>query len=124
MIKRVYYVTNLFGRWRMFTGLAYAMGPSPQGAQGQGGGLLSFLPLILIFVIFYFLLIRPQQKRAKEHKQMIDSVKRGDKVILSGGEYGVIEEVKANTVVVKIAENVRVRYGKGYIAAVREQDED
>jgi preprotein translocase subunit YajC len=108
----------------MFTDLAYAMGPNPQGAQGQGGGLLGFLPLILIFVIFYFLLIRPQQKRAKEHKQMIDNVKRGDKVILSGGEYGVVEEVKANTVIVKIAENVKVKYGKGYIASVRQQDED
>jgi preprotein translocase subunit YajC len=108
----------------MFTDLAYAMGPNPQGAQGQGGGLLSFLPLILIFVIFYFLLIRPQQKRAKDHKQMIDNVKKGDKVILSGGEYGVVEEVKTNTVVVKIAENVKVKYGKGYIAAIRERDED
>jgi preprotein translocase subunit YajC len=108
----------------MFTDLAYAMGPNPQGAQGQGGGLLGFLPLILIFVIFYFLLIRPQQKRAKEHKQMIDNVKRGDKVILSWGEYGVVEEVKANTVIVKIAENVKVKYGKGYIASVRQQDED
>ncbi len=108
----------------MFTDLAYAMGPNPQGAQGQGGGLLSFLPLIFIFVIFYFLLIRPQQKRAKEHRQMLDNVKKGDKVILSGGEYGVVEEVKQNTVVVKIAENVKVKYGKGYIAAIREQDED
>ncbi len=107
----------------MFTGLAYAMAPG-QGAQGQGGGLLSFLPLILIFVIFYFLLIRPQQKRAKEHKQMIDNVKKGDKVILSGGEYGVVEEVKKNTVVVKIAENVKVKYGKSFITAVREQDEE
>jgi preprotein translocase subunit YajC len=108
----------------MFTDLAYAMGPGPQGAQGQGGGLISFLPLILIFVIFYFLLIRPQQKRAKEHKQMIDNVKKGDKVILSGGEWGVVEEVKTNTVVVKIAENVKVKYGKSYIAAIRQQDED
>ncbi len=106
----------------MFAGIAYAMGPNPQG--GQGGGLISFLPLILIFVIFYFLLIRPQQKRAKEHKQMLDNLKKGDKVITSGGEYGVIEDVRPSTVLVKIAENVRVKIGKGYIVSVRQSDED
>lgn len=108
----------------MLTGLAYAMGPNPQGGQGQGGGLLGFLPLILIFVIFYFLLIRPQQKRAKEHKTMLESLKKGDKVIISGGEYGVVEEVKTNTVIVKIAENVRVKYGKAFVTAVRESEEE
>jgi len=109
----------------MFTDIAFAMGPAQQGGQGQGGGLMGLLPLVLVFVIFYFLLIRPQQKRAKEHKQMLDNVKKGDKVILNGGEYGVVEEVRTNTVVVKIAENVKVRYGKGYIAALRgESDED
>ncbi len=108
----------------MFTGLAYAMGAGPQGSQGQGGGLMSFLPLILIFVIFYFLLIRPQQKRAKEHKSMLDNLKKGDKVILSGGEYGIIEDVRPNTVTVKIGENVKVKYGKAYIATVRQTEED
>jgi len=108
----------------MFTELAYAMGPAQQGGQGQGGGLMGFLPLILIFVIFYFLLIRPQQKKAKEHKKMLDEIKKGDKVITSGGEYGVIEEVRPNTVTIKIAENVRVKYGKGYIAAVRQTEDD
>jgi preprotein translocase subunit YajC len=108
----------------MLTGMAYAMGPSPQAGQGQGGGLIGFLPLILIFVIFYFMLIRPQQKRAKEHKVMLENLKKGDKVITSGGEYGVIEEVKTNTVIVKISENVKVKYGKAYIAAVRTEEEE
>jgi preprotein translocase subunit YajC len=108
----------------MLTGLAYAMGANPQGAQGPGGGLLGFAPLVIIFVIFYFLLIRPQQKRAKEQKAMIDNLKKGDKVIVSGGEYGVIEEVKDATVIVKIAENVKVKYGKAYIVALRQADED
>ena len=108
----------------MLTGLAYAMGPNTQAGQGQGGGLIGFLPLILIFVIFYFMLIRPQQKRAKEHKAMLENLKKGDKVITSGGEYGVVEEVKTNTVILKISENVKVKYGKSYIAAVRTEEEE
>ena len=108
----------------MMTGLAYAMGASPQAGQGQGGGLMGFLPLVIIFVIFYFLLIRPQQKKAKEQKAMLDNLKKGDKVIISGGEYGVLEEVKDNTVVVKIAENVKVKYGKGYVVALRQSEDE
>ena len=108
--------------------MAYAMGPTPQGGGGQGGagGLLgSLLPLVLIFVIFYFLLIRPQQKRANEHKNMLDNLKKGDKIITSGGIYGVIEAVGANTVTIKIGENVRVKLGKAYVAALRAaSDED
>ncbi len=106
---------------------AYAMGPAPQGGQpgGAQGMIASLLPLILIFVVFYFLLIRPQQKKAKEHKQMLDNVKKGDKVIPGGGIYGVVESVGNNTVILKIAENVKVKFGKGYIAAVRAaSDED
>jgi preprotein translocase subunit YajC len=100
---------------------AYAMGPAPQGA-GQAGGmqaLMQFLPLVLIFVIFYFLLIRPQQKKAKEVKKMLDELKKGDKVITAGGLYGVIESVETNTVVVKIAENVKVKLNRNSIATVR-----
>ena len=107
--------------------IAYAMGPTPQGGSGQGaGGILgSLLPLILIFVVFYFLLIRPQQKRAKEHKVMIENLKKGDKVVTSGGVYGIIENVGTNTVTMKIAENTRVKFGKAYIASVRAtSDED
>jgi len=109
----------------MFSEIAWAMAPGGQdaGAQG-GGGLMSFLPLILIFVIFYFLLIRPQQKKAKEHRQMLENIKKGDKVITTGGIYAVVEAVGANTITLKIAENVRVKLGKGYIAAVRPASEE
>lgn len=110
-----------------FMDIAYAMGPSPQGGgQGGAGGLLgSLVPLVLIFVIFYFLLIRPQQKKAKEHKNMINNLKKGDKIITSGGLYGVIESVGTNTVTIKAGENVKMKLGKAYVAALRaSSDED
>lgn len=106
--------------------IAWAMGPSSQGAQPGGAEALfmNFLPLIIIFAIFYFLLIRPQQKRAREHKQMLESLKKGDKVITSGGIYGVVEQVGRDTVVLKIAENVKIKIGKPYIAGLRGSAEE
>lgn len=108
---------------------AYAMGPAQQQGAAQPGGvqgmLASMLPLVLIFVVFYFLLIRPQQKKAKEHKQMLDNIKRGDKVTTQGGIYGVVESVTDNTVTLKIAENVKVKFGKWAVSALRSSaDED
>jgi|TARA_B110000240_G_C13310042_1_gene372385 preprotein translocase subunit YajC len=79
----------------------------------EGSGIGQFIPLILIFVIFYFFLIRPQQKKVKEHKSMIESIKRGDKVITSGGITGIVERVIDNDKIeVEIAENVKVEIVK------------
>ncbi len=79
----------------------------------SGSGIGQFIPLILIFVIFYFFLIRPQQKKAKEHKLMVENLKRGDKVITSGGIVGSIERVIDNDKVeVLISENVKVEVVK------------
>jgi len=75
----------------------------------SGSGIGQFIPLVLIFVIFYFFLIRPQQKKVKEHKLMVENLKRGDKVITSGGIVGSIERVIDNDKVeVSISENVKV----------------
>ena len=72
-------------------------------------GIAQFIPLILIFVIFYFLLIRPQQKKAKEHKKMVEELKRGDRVITSGGIIGTVERIIDNEKIeVEIAENIKV----------------
>ena len=72
-------------------------------------GIGQFIPLILIFVIFYFFLIRPQQKKVKEHKLMVESLKRGDKVVTSGGIVGTVERIIDNEIVeVLISENVKV----------------
>jgi preprotein translocase subunit YajC len=75
----------------------------------SGSGIGQFIPLILIFVIFYFFLIRPQQKKAKEHKQMVENLKRGDKVVTSGGIIGTVERIIDNDKVeVLISDNVKV----------------
>ena len=79
----------------------------------EGSGIGQFIPLILIFVIFYFFLIRPQQKKHKEHKLMVEGLKRGDKVITSGGITGTIERIIDNDKVeVEISENVKVEIVK------------
>ena len=75
----------------------------------EGSGIGQFIPLILIFVIFYFFLIRPQQKKVKEHKAMVENLKRGDKVVTSGGIVGSVERIIDNEKVeVKISDNVNV----------------
>jgi preprotein translocase subunit YajC len=95
---------------------------TPAYAQGLGGGdaFTSFLPIILIFVIFYFLLIRPQQKKMKNHRAMLGQVKRGDRVLTGGGIIGTITKVKdeSDEVTVEIADGVRVDILRGTITDV------
>ena len=79
----------------------------------SNSGIGQFIPLILIFVIFYFFLIRPQQKKVKEHKVMVANLKRGDKVVTSGGIVGTVERVMENDKAeIQISENVKVEIGK------------
>ncbi len=97
--------------------LVYAM--ANPGGGGGGGGFAAFLPFILIFFVFYLLLIRPQQKKQRQHRQMLDSLRKGDKVVTSGGLHGVVVGIndKKNIVVLKVAENVKVEVLKSAIAA-------
>lgn len=89
---------------------------------GAGGSdfLVSMLPLILIFVVFYFLLIRPQQQKMKAHKAMISAVKRGDKILTAGGIYGTVSKVEEadDAVMVEIAKDVRVRVARSTISDI------
>jgi len=98
--------------------IAYAMGQG--GAPGAGGasGLLSspLLPIILMLAIMWFLMIRPQQKKQKEHREMLNNLKKGDTVVTSGGIYGRITGVAENFLTLEIADKVRVKVGRGYIA--------
>jgi len=83
---------------------------------------MSFLPIILIFVIFYFLLIRPQQKRAKDHRTLLSNLKLGDQVLTSGGIYGRVTGLRDDVVTVEISDKVRVKINRGNIASVVRQD--
>lgn len=86
---------------------------------GAGSAFASFIPLILIFAIMYFLLIRPQQKKMKEHKAMVEALRRGDQVVTQGGIVGKVTKVQEdNMVEVEIAEGVKVKVIKGTIAQV------
>ncbi|MDJ0855660.1 MAG: preprotein translocase subunit YajC [Desulfobacterales bacterium] len=100
------------------TGIAYAMGQGG-GAAGQGaGGFGGLIPIILMFVIFYFLLIRPQQKRNKEHQHMIGNLKKGDRIITNGGIYGRITGLDESTLTVEIADRVRVKVVRANVAGL------
>ncbi len=95
-----------------FIASAYAQDAAPQS------GLLSFLPLIVIFIVFYFLLIRPQTKRAKEHRQLVEKLATGDEVVTNGGLLGRITHVSDSFVTVELADNVKVKLQKHAVASV------
>ena len=97
----------------MFDQIAYAMSPGQGGQQGFG----MFLPLILLFGIFYFLMIRPQQKRAKEHKALLANLRKGDQVITAGGMYGRITGITDTVVTIEIAEKIRVKVARNQISS-------
>ena len=104
----------------MFATPAYAQ------AAGAGGSaaFMQFVPLILIFAIMYFLLIRPQQKKMKEHRAMVEALRRGDQVVTQGGLIGKVSKVKDdNEIEVELAEGVRVRVVRGTIAQVLSKTE-
>ncbi len=94
----------------------YAAAGAP-GAPEGGGTITSFvLPMVFMVVIFYFLLIRPQQKKAKEHKALLDNLKRGDRIITSGGIIGNIIDIDDQIVTLEVADKVRIDLGRPYIA--------
>jgi preprotein translocase subunit YajC len=107
----------------MFISQAYAQGTGGGGLGGLGG-LEQILPLVLIFVVFYFLLIRPQQKKMREHRDMLGSVKRGDRVVTGGGIIGLVTKVVGDSELqVEIADGVRVRVAKSTISNILARNE-
>lgn len=99
---------------------AFSMAP-PQGGQGGGGSMISSLIMFAaVILIFYFLMIRPQQKRQKEHQNMLNTLKKGDKIITNAGIHGTIKEIDGNVFTVQIADNVQVNFEKSAIVGTAE----
>jgi len=97
---------------------AYAMGQGGLLGGEGAGGFSAFVPLILMFVIFYFLLIRPQQKKTKDHREMLSSLKKGDRIVTGGGIYGRITGMDDATLTVEIADKVRVKVNRSNVSAL------
>ena len=105
-----------------FAEVAHAMGPTPGG--GSSGGISVFIPLVLMFAVFYFLLIRPQKRKQQKHSDMLKSLKVGDRVVTSGGLYGTIVQGGDHSVKLEIADRVRVEVGRTFIAARVEEGKE
>ncbi len=103
--------------------VAFAMGAAPQG-DGQAGGnpITAFAPLIIMFVIFYFLLIRPQQKKAKQHRELLANITRGDHVITGGGIYGRVTATAEEVLTIEIAKEVEIKVNRSYVSNVVNPD--
>jgi len=96
---------------------------SPGGGGGGSSAIAGFVPIILMFGVFWFLIIRPQKKQADVRKAMLSAIKRGDKVVTSGGLFGTVKDVKADRVVVTVAENIKVEIAKSSLTILDEASE-
>jgi preprotein translocase subunit YajC len=99
----------------------YLLMPAQQGADGAAGGgnpLMTFLPFVAIIAIFYFLIIRPQNKKQKETQKMLSALKKGDKIVTIGGIHGTIQNVKEQTVIVKVDEDTKLEFSRSAISTV------
>lgn len=108
----------------MFASTAYAMAGGAGAQGGSGGGAQGIFMLLIMFAIFYFLLIRPQQKRAKEHKSLIDSLKPSDQVVTAGGIHGKVVAVQDAVVTVEIAAGVRIKVNRSSIASTKAESDE
>lgn len=119
VVRNLFTVAGLFAL-TLAGSAAWAQADSTAAAASQGGGFASLIPLLLIFVIFYFLIIRPQSKKMKEHGQMIEALRRGDRVVTGGGIEAAVTKIEegGKMIEVEIAPDVRVRVLKSTISEV------
>jgi preprotein translocase subunit YajC len=109
-------ITISIGGIMLFPSLAHAMGAAPGGDAAGGNPITAFLPLILMFAIFYFLLIRPQQKKAKQHREYLAGLKRGDYILTGGGIYGRIMEVHGDKITIEIAKDLNIEINRNFVS--------
>jgi preprotein translocase subunit YajC len=100
--------------------VAFAMGPTQGAGDGAGGGFGAFIPLILMFAIFYFLLIRPQQKKAKQHRELLNNLKKGDYILTGGGFYGRITAISGDVLTVDLGNELKVKVNRGFVSGLSE----
>jgi preprotein translocase subunit YajC len=104
------------------TELFFAMAPQGGDAGGGGSFVTTMIMFALIFVIFYFMILRPQQKRTKQRDKLLSELKKGDKVVTSGGMHGKIVNVEEKTIVVEVDENVKLKFERSAVSAVPSQE--
>jgi len=107
----------------MYSFITFLMGAAPGEGGKASNPILSMLPLVLMFVILYFLMIRPQQKKQKAMRAMVEAMKKGDKVITNGGIHGIIVGLKDATVTIKVADNVKLEFSKSAVISVAKGSE-
>lgn len=95
----------------------------PQGGNPEGSLISTLIMFTLIIAIFYFMILRPQQKKQKERQKMLEAVKKGDKVVTTGGMYGTVAGMDDKTLLVQVAENVKLRFDRSAIAAITREGE-
>ena len=102
----------------------FLMGAPGGGGQGSSTqSMLSLLPIILIFGVFWFFMIRPQNKQRKETQRMLSELRKGDKVVTIGGVHGVVQSVRENSVIIKVDENCKIEFTRSAIASMKEKGE-
>ncbi len=107
---------------RVLESVAWAQGTG--GGGGMPGTLVSLVPFVLIFALFYFLLILPQQKKQQQQKAMLEALKKGDKVVTSSGIWGTVTNLGKDTVTLQIADTAKIKIQREYIARIRSEEEE
>lgn len=108
----------------MFTILSTLIAQAPAAPSPAGTGIATFVPFIFIFVIMYFVLLRPQMRRQKDQQRLVSALKTGDRVVTNAGIHGLISNVKETTVIVKVADNVKIEMEKSAISNVLKSGEN